>query len=319
VKLLRNLEDLPSELRGGAVSIGNFDGVHWGHAQLATRLCELARQVDGPAIVFTFDPHPVRLLRPSQMPPPLTSTPRKAELLAELGVQAMIAYPTTPALLQLSADDFFHTIVCQQLGALALVEGPNFFFGHDRQGNIARLGELTSAAGLRLEVVPPVELAGQIVSSSRVRQALASGDVDAARAMLTRPYRLVGQVIHGAARGAQIGFPTANLGAVDTLLPAQGVYAGLAGAAALGRWPAAIHIGPNPTFGEAAVKIEVHLIGFTGTLYDTPLEVDFLSQVRSVRSFASVEELKQQLQSDVARAAQIAAEYVNAPRPVPLS
>jgi riboflavin kinase / FMN adenylyltransferase len=299
VRLLRSIENLPGDLRRGALSIGNFDGVHRGHARLVERLLAKAREVDGPAIVFTFDPHPVRLLRPESAPPPLTWTDRKAQLLDELGVTAIIAYPTDDALLALSPEAFFQRIVQDKLAAQAMVEGPNFFFGHNRAGNIDTLARLCADARISLEIVQPVQVDGQFVSSSRVREAVAAGDVDLARQLLTRPYRLRGMVTHGAARGAKIGFPTANLGAIDTLLPAQGVYAARAFTSA-GNWPAAVNIGPNPTFGEQALKVEANLIGFDGSLYGQPLEIEFLSRLRSIRPFESVEALKNQLACDVA-------------------
>jgi len=306
VRLLRSLNSLPGDLVGGAVTIGNFDGVHRGHARLIERLLAKARQVGGPAIVFTFDPHPVRLLRPQSAPPPLTWTDRKAELLSELGVSAVVAYPTDEALLALSPDDFFHEIVLDKLAARGMVEGPNFFFGRARAGDIDTLARLCTKAAVSLEIVEPIAAGGQIVSSSRVREAIAAGDVDLAKELLTRPYRVRGMVTHGAGRGIRLGFPTANLAAIDTLLPAQGVYAARSFTAA-GNWPAAINIGPNPTFGENAVKIEVHLIGFSGTLYGQPLEIEFLSRLRSIRPFASVEALQAQLQHDVETARRIEA------------
>jgi riboflavin kinase/FMN adenylyltransferase len=302
--IIRHLPDLPSSARAGAVSIGNFDGVHRGHAAIVRRLLERARDVRGPAIVFTFDPHPVRLLRPDQCPPPLTWTERKAELLAALGVDWIVAYPTDEALLQLSAQQFFDQIIRQSLDARALVEGPNFYFGHNREGTITRLHELCTQANLTLDVVPPVEIDGGIVSSSRVRDQIRQGDVDAAARLLGMPYRIRGMVTHGAGRGAKIGFPTANLDAIDTLLPAQGVYAGRAwndGA----RWPAAIHLGPSPTFGDAVVRVEIHLVGQTEPLYGQPLEVDFLSRLRDIRPFDTPEALIAQLHTDVAEVTRI--------------
>jgi len=299
MRLLHSIDDLPNDLRGGALSIGNFDGVHRGHAKLIERLLAKASELNGPAIVFTFDPHPVRLLRPESAPPPLTWTDRKAQLLADLGVTAIIAYPTDEALLALSPVEFFTRIVREKLAARAMVEGPNFFFGHNRAGNIETLGQLCQTANISLEIVPPVTVAGQIVSSSRVRAAVQAGDVDLASELLTRPYRVRGMVTHGAGRGAKLGFPTANLAAIDTLLPAQGVYAARA-ISSVGHWPAAVNIGPNPTFGEQALKIEAHLIGFEGSLYGQPLEVEFLSRLRSIRPFESIEALKNQLNHDVA-------------------
>jgi riboflavin kinase / FMN adenylyltransferase len=303
--IIRHLETLPAEARGGAVAIGNFDGVHVGHVAIVRRLIERAEGVGGPAIVFTFDPHPVRLLRPEQCPPPLTWTERKAELLAAQGVDWIVAYPTDEALLQLSAEAFFNRIVRKSLAARALVEGPNFYFGHNREGTIARLGELTSAAGISLDIVPPVEIGGTIVSSSRVRDLIRSGDVKQANSLLSAPYRIRGMITHGAGRGAKIGFPTANLGAIDTLLPAVGVYAGRAWIANQ-IWPAAINLGPSPTFGDPTLRVEVHIIGLDEPLYGQPLEVDFLARLRDIRPFDSPAALVEQLKSDIEHVKQIA-------------
>jgi riboflavin kinase/FMN adenylyltransferase len=299
--IIRQLADLPTEVRGGAVSIGNFDGVHRGHAAIVRRLLERAAEVGGPAVVFTFDPHPVRLLRPDQCPPPLTWTERKAELLAALGVDWVVAYPTDETLLNLSAQEFFDQIVRGALAARAVVEGPNFYFGHNREGTIERLRELTTAAGIRLDIVPPVEFDGEIVSSSRVRALIAAGRVDKAAKLLGVPYRIRGMVTHGAGRGAKIGFPTANLAAIETLLPAEGVYAGRAWAEGQS-WPTAMNLGPSPTFHDANVRIEVHLIGRNEPLYGQPLEVDFLARLRDIRPFPSVESLTKQLTDDVEQA-----------------
>jgi riboflavin kinase/FMN adenylyltransferase len=306
--IIRHLEGLPASARGGAVSIGNFDGVRRGHVAIVQKLLERAKAVGGPAIVFTFDPHPVRILRPEQSPPPLTWTERKAELLACQGVDWIVAYPTDEALLQLSATEFFARIVRSCLAAKALVEGPNFYFGHNREGTIERLGQLCGNADISLDIVAPVEIGGKIVSSSRVRDLIRAGNVDDANQLLSAPYRIRGMVTHGAGRGAKIGFPTANLSAVDTLLPAHGVYAGrtiVDGTA----YPAAINLGPSPTFSDAMARVEVHLIGYDQTLYGQPLEVDFLARLRDIRPFASAEALVEQLRSDVEQAKQTV-EYI---------
>jgi riboflavin kinase/FMN adenylyltransferase len=304
VKLIRDLAALPAELRSGAVAIGNFDGVHRGHARIVERLVSHAHAVGGPAIVLTFDPHPVRILRPAAAPPPLTWTDRKAQLLAELGVDSTVVLSTNEALLELTAAEFFEQIVRNRLDARALVEGPNFYFGRGREGTIEVLRKMTDEAGMELEVVEPVAVDGELVSSSRVRALIAGGDVDGARGMLTQPYRIRGMVAHGAGRGSKIGFPTANVEAIDTLLPAAGVYAGI-GTRGETTWPAAINIGPNPTFGEHALKVEAHLIGCHEPLYGQPLEVDFLSRIREVQTFPGVEALKRQLALDVAAAERV--------------
>jgi len=298
VKLVRNLDQLPEDLRGGAVSIGNYDGVHRGHARIVHHLRAMADACGGAAVVFTFDPSPARLLRPDQAPIPLTWLERKVELLDALGVDGLVVYPTDRAFLELEAEAFFEQIVLRRMGARGLVEGANFFFGRQRRGTVDLLAELCTPRGVLLEVIPPLTIGGQMVSSSRVRRLLAAGHVDEARELLTQPYRIRGLVVHGAGRGAKLGYPTANLEQFDTLLPAEGIYAGRA--CAEGRfWPAAISVGTNPTFSDGRLKIEVYLVGYQGDLYDQWLQVDFLSRLRGVQKFNSVPELLAQMAQDV--------------------
>ncbi len=306
MEVIREFSDWPASVRQGAVAIGNFDGVHLGHAKIVERLFSAARQVGGPAVVFTFDPHPVWLLRPDQAPPPLTWTERKAELLGELGVDHVIAFPTDESLLQLSPDDFFHQIVRDRLDARAIVEGPNFHFGRGRSGDIELLKTLCDRAGVLLEIVDPIEINGEYVSSSLVRKLIHNGRVEEAARLLTRPYRLRGMVTHGASRGHRIGFPTANLDAIDTLLPSPGVYAARAVLADGVAVPAAVNIGASPTFEDHAPKVEVHLIDWQGALYGQALEVDFLARLRDIQRFRDVELLKAQLNADVEQARHIA-------------
>lgn len=290
-----------------AVAVGNFDGVHIGHAEIARRLITAARRIDAPAVVFTFDPHPAAIVRPDAAPQPLTTASRRAELLLALGVDAVLVQPTDRNLLSLTAEAFYGDILRGRLRAAALVEGVDFRFGAGRQGDVRLLEALTATDGVILEVVPPVVVDGMAVSSSRLRSLIAAGDVRAAGGLATAAYRITGTVVAGARRGGPLGFPTANLAAIATLLPAQGVYAGW-GTIAGGheRYPAAIHIGPNVSFGATAVSVEAHLIGFTGDLYGATLHVDFLDRLRDTRRFASIEDLKTQLAADVARAEIIA-------------
>jgi len=314
--IIRHLDELPSEARGGAVAIGNFDGVHLGHARIVEKLLQRARESAGPAVVFTFDPHPVRILRPEQCPPPLTWTQRKAELLAAIGVDWVIAYPTDEALLRLSARAFFDRIVRNSLDARAMVEGPNFYFGHNREGTIQVLRDLTHEACISLDIVQPVAFPadakepGDLVSSSRIRKLIQQeGAVGPARQMLSAPYRLRGIVTHGAGRGAKIGFATANLAGIDTLLPAHGVYSALANFDGQRR-PAAVNIGPNPTFGDHTPKVEVHIIDYDQPLYGKPLEVDFLDRLREIQPFETVDQLVAQLHRDVAEARELGCCYL---------
>lgn len=301
---LRNLQEFPEWLRDGAVAIGNFDGVHLGHARLVERLRVMAEQVGGPAVVFTFDPSPTRILRPDAAPEPLLWLSRKVEILSELGADAVFAYPTDKHFLEMDAREFFDEIVRDRLSARAMVEGPNFFFGRNRSGNVDLLRQFCDEAAMPFEVVRPVELEGQIVSSSRVRSLVMAGRLEDARSMLGRPYRIRGTVVRGAGRGATIGYPTANVGQIDTLMPGLGIYA--ARALAGNRWhPAAVSLGPNPTFDEGTTKVEVYIIGFQGDIYGQPIEVDFLARLRDIERFDSVDTLVAQMARDVERAIEI--------------
>ena len=289
-----------------ALAVGNFDGVHVGHAAIVSHLREAAARQGVPAVVLTFDPHPARLLRPDEAPLQLTTPARRAELLLALGVDAVCVQPVDAALLALEAEAFYEGILRGRHAARAVVEGQDFRFGARRRGDVPLLAALCGRDGVDLEVVPPVVVAGEAVSSSRIRTLVAAGRVGEAHRLLTSPYRLSGTVVTGARRGASLGFPTANLAGIATLVPAGGVYAALAriGDAA---YPAAVHVGPNATFGETTISIEAHLIGFSGDLYGRALDVDFLDRVRDTRRFASVEDLKASLADDVAAAGRIVA------------
>jgi riboflavin kinase/FMN adenylyltransferase len=237
--------------------------------------------------------------------PVLTAVPDRAALLQEYGADHVLILRTTAALLHLGAAEFFREVVRERLAARAVVEGANFAFGRDREGNVDTLAQLCREASLTLEVVPPYLLDGVPVSSSRVRAALLRGDVRGAAVLLGRLYRLRGTVGSGQRRGQTLGFPTANLEGVETVIPGDGVYA--VRAEHQGRtWPGAANIGPNPTFGEQARKLELHLIGFQGDLYGQGLAVDFVERLRDTRPFRSVEDLVEQLRRDVEQARRLA-------------
>jgi riboflavin kinase/FMN adenylyltransferase len=295
----------PEVACGGALTIGNFDGVHLGHAALVAELRKQAHGLGGPGTVLTFDPHPLKLLRPDLFQPVLTSSGDRARLLHAAGADHVLLVRTTPNLLQLTAEEFYHQIISDRLRAQVIVEGRNFGFGRGRAGNVDTLMRLGEHSGRPVIVVPPVLLDDRPVSSSRVRNSLLEGAVREATRLLNRPYRLSGTVGTGRRRGQTIGFPTANLEKVETLLPADGVYA-VRVHLQTGSWPGAANIGPNPTFGEQARKVEVHLIGFQGDLVGKVLEVDFLERLRETQTFPSVDHLVEQLRLDVSQAAKIA-------------
>lgn len=297
---LEDFGPVPKAVRGAYLAVGNFDGVHRGHAHLVARLRARAEVTASPAVALSFDPSPASLLRPEAAPSPLTWTARKVELLGEAGATEVGIFRTGPWLLGLTAREFFERVVIGQFAARGMVEGPTFGFGRDRGGDAALLGSWCAGAGLDFEIAPPTEVDGRLVSSSRIRQALAEGQADEAALLLGRPHRLRGRVLRGEGRGAGLGFPTANLAGIDTQIPADGVYAVSARIEGETLWrPAAAHIGPNATFGATARTVEVHLIDFASDLYGRSLEVDILRHLRPTRKFAGVDDLLIQIRADV--------------------
>lgn len=271
------------------------------------QLVTTARKQSGLALVLTFDPPPTALLFPERkLTAPLTSIARRAELLFELGVDVLIAYPTDACLLSMSARDFFQQKIVGVLQARAVVEGPNFHFGRGRDGDVDSLARMCAAARVDFQVARPSADEVGLISSTRIRDYIMAGDVATANSLLTQPYTLTGIVAVGAQRGRQVGFPTANLTQIPSLIPGPGVYGGQVqlfdqptGAKTL--YQGAIHIGPNPTFDESQTKVEAHLIGYAGeSLYGQHLQVTLLDKVRDVRRFDSIDELRAQIVSDVA-------------------
>lgn len=289
---------MQAECQGGIVAVGNFDGVHIGHQSIVDAIDAMAVRLGGPRVILTFDPHPLQLLKPESAPTPLSWPERKAELLGQLGVDVLVAYPTTKELLALDYRQFFDDVIVGKLKAQGMVEGSNFFFGKGRQGNVEKLAELCSRDQIELEVVTLHGEEDEVISSSRIRKLIGEGDLEIANRLLTAPYRIRGLVQKGDQRGRTLGFPTANLVDCPVLAPGFGVYAGwvLVGGE---RVQAAIHVGPNPTFGVEQAKIEVHLLDWSQDLYGQWLEVEFHSRVRGIQAFKSANALKEQLRLDV--------------------
>jgi riboflavin kinase/FMN adenylyltransferase len=291
----------PAEVSGGAVTVGNFDGVHLGHQQLVAAARRWADRLGGACLAVTFDPPPVNLLSPENARPPLSTIADRSERLHAAGADHVVVLQTDPGLLSLSPEVFFEDVLLRQMRVRAMAEGYNFRFGRGRVGDIGLLKKLCDEAGVLFEEVPPFLVGDEAVSSSRVRTALRAGNVELAAELLGRPYRMTGTVIPGARRGRTIGFPTANLEGVRTLVPAVGVYAArvLRGST---MYAAAANVGPNPTFGEDCRKIEVHLLDFNGDLYGEDLTVEFVARLRDTRPFAGAEQLVDQLNTEVASA-----------------
>jgi riboflavin kinase/FMN adenylyltransferase len=306
---IENVRDFPARARGALVTVGNFDGVHRGHQRLLARLRAKADAAGVTALAITFDPHPVALLRPDKAPVPLVWSEREIALLEGAGATEVGVFRTGPWLLELSAREFFDQVIRGQLAVRGMVEGPNFAFGHDRLGNVSILRKWCAEAGIDFEVVEATIIDDHLVSSSLIRQCLLEGRVEDAARLLGRPHRIRGRVARGAGRGAGLGFPTVNLEEIDTLVPREGVYAGLTWIDGQGpAWPAACNLGPNPTFGETARKVEAHLIGFAGELYGRSVELDFLERLRGTLKFSGLDELLRQIGADVEHTRRIVAQ-----------
>ena len=287
------------------LSIGNFDGVHRGHQAMLGCLREQSLQQGVPSVAMTFDPPPVALVAPRLVPPRLSTLARKAELIARTGIDALFVYPTNTEFLNQTAEQFFQQIVVDRFQAIGMVEGDNFFFGKNRQGDIERLKQLADKQNITLQVIDAVSAAGKMISSTRIRKLISSGEIEEADECLGHPYRITGTVISGAQRGTALGFPTANLANIETLIPSEGVYAGTCLYQETS-YPAAVNVGGNPTFNTDQKKFEVHLIGFNEELYGQELSVDLLARCRDVKQFANSTELKQQIKSDIQTVQQIA-------------
>jgi len=293
---------VPAHLRGGIVALGNFDGFHKGHQAVVGRAVARARAEGRPALVATFDPHPVRYFRPDAPWFRLTSLDQRERLFAAAGADAMILFTFDGALAATTAEDFVAERLVHLFGAAGVVTGEDFTFGKGRGGNIEVLKRLGEARGLSVEAVAPVLDDGEAVSSSRIREALRAGDCEIAGALITRPFAIEGVVEHGDKRGRTIGYPTANLGLGHYLRPRFGIYA------VRGRLPdgrvldGAANLGIRPTFEPARELLEPFFFDFSGDLYGQTIEVELVSFIRDERRFDGIDALKVQMDLDCAEA-----------------
>ncbi len=297
---LRDVRDFRPPSQGVVLLIGNFDGVHRGHRGLLRLARGFADPHDRPVVVLTFEPHPMRILRPEQAPPRLTMALERAALLRAGGVDTVIALATDRTLLGLSAEQFVEQYVlpCRPR---QIVEGPTFRFGRGRSGSAETLVRLLGPHDCAVHVAEEAHTEeGLPINSTAVRAALRDGAVEQAADLLGRVYRITGRVGHGEGRGSPLGFPTANLADVTHLPPGHGVYAGVAQTEAGGWYPAAINVGPQPTFAGGQSRIEAHLLDFDGDLRGQTLGLYFARCLRGQVRFESVEALQAQLREDVA-------------------
>ena len=303
------LAGVPSDWGQCVAAIGVFDGVHRGHQRVMARAGEIARSRNLPVVVITFDRHPDEVVRPGSHPPFLSTSRRRAELFAGLGADAMCVLPFTLEFSRMSPDEFVRGILAERLHVATVVVGENFRFGHRALGDVPLLAHLAEKYDFTAEAVPLLAMDSMTISSSYIREQLAVGDVDGAARALGRPHRVEGVVVRGQMRGRGLGFPTANLDTPPhTATPADGVYAGWLSSLSLegsevSRWPAAISVSTNPTFGGGDRTVEAYAIDRRDLdLYGVHVACDFAAKLRGTRKFDSADALVTQIREDVIQA-----------------
>jgi len=303
MQVFRHLDDVPAGFGPAVVSVGNFDGVHRAHQEVVRRMAERARAIGGHAVVITFEPHPLRILRPDAAPRLLTPLSVKLKLLERTGVDAVLVLPFTRDLSLMTADDFAREVLGRTLRACEVHEGYNFHFGHKARGNVNTLAAIGQQVGFEAQVYPEQLLRGHHVSSSEIRKLVEQGKVSRARALLGRPFSIFSNPGRGRGYGHKYTVPTVNLARYDELVPADGVY--ITWLRVEGEcFEAVTNVGKRPTFGEESFAVESHVLNFhpIELLPETELELTFLKRLRPEIKFPSVEELREQIARDVHKA-----------------
>lgn len=287
-------------LEASVVTIGNFDGVHRGHAEIFAHLKRKSIDLGIPSVVVTFEPHPLKVLAPNSAPSLITTFEQKSALIADSGIDYLVVVPFSTELSRMPATDFVLDILCTPLGMRHIIIGHDYAFGRGREGNFKTLERLGGLNGFTLEDLPPIGADGSVFSSSMVRSAVAEGDMATASQILGRYYQISGTVVHGREIGHDLGFPTANISSPNELIPSDGVYAVMAhvdGRLVKG----ACNIGCNPTFGGNMRSIEVFLLDFSGHIYDHCITLYFVRRLRPEQTFSDSAALKAAISQDVAR------------------
>jgi riboflavin kinase / FMN adenylyltransferase len=301
VKIIRATNELKAEGKKVCLAIGFFDGVHLGHQQIIRQTISDARQHDAIAVVLTFDRHPNSVVAADRVPPLIYSLPQKLRAIESLGVDALLLIQFDKKFSEQTGEEFIRSLSSDFGKIHSICVGADFVFGHKRSGDVALLKKLGTELNFSVHGLSAVSLDGQVVSSTRIREAIRAGDFDAASQMLGRTYAISGRVVEGDRLGHKLGFPTANLDATNLILPPNGVYS--ASAKLKGQfYRVALNIGLRPTVatGKPQLRVEAHLLDFDGKLYGEDLEVEIGEKLRDERKFASPTELREQIARDVA-------------------
>jgi riboflavin kinase / FMN adenylyltransferase len=303
MKIIHAANELKPDGRKVCLAIGFFDGVHLGHQQIIRQTITDAHQHDAVALVLTFDRHPNTIVAPSHAPPLIYSLPQKLRAIESPGMDALLLVSFDEKFSRQSGEEFIRGLAHDFDPIHSISVGADFVFGHKRSGNVASLKKLGAELGFLVHGLAAVSLDGHVVSSTRIRDAIRTGDLDAASQMLGRPYTISGRVVEGDHLGKQLGFPTANLDAIGLALPPNGVYAGFANVNGKA-YRVALNIGfrPTVTSGTRQLRVEAHLLDFRGELYGEELEVAIGGKLREEKKFASVAELREQIARDIAAA-----------------
>lgn len=299
-----SFQGLKDRFRRIVVGLGNFDGVHIGHQKLITKVVNTARSIGGTAVIFTFNPHPMAVLNPQDDPPKLTTQQAKEKLMGGLGVDVILSVPFTSNFAKLTPEQFIKEVLVDELAVKSVVVGYNYTFGNRGLGNPDTLKMFSEEYGYNVEVIPPISIDGQVVSSTIIRRLIFEGDVETARKFLGHAPYVDGIVVTGDRRGNTIGFPTANLNFDQGMvIPAKGVYS-VHVAINRDTHLGVANVGIKPTFNGAGGKInlEVHLLDFVGDIYGKMITVSFIRRLRSEKRFNSVQELVSQIQLDIEKA-----------------
>jgi riboflavin kinase/FMN adenylyltransferase len=302
VKIIRAASELKPGSKKICLAIGVFDGVHLGHQQIIRQTINDARQHDAIALVLTFDRHPNSIVAPDKIPPLIYSLPQKLRAIESLGADAVLLIQFDKKFSEQTGEEFIRSLA-RELGKIhSICVGADFVFGHQRSGNVALLKKLGAELNFSVHGLAAVSLDGEIVSSTRIREGIRAGDFDAASQMLGRTYAISGRVIEGDKIGRKLGFPTANLDAANLILPPNGVYSG--GTKLNGKlFRVALNIGLRPTVatGKPQLRVEAHLLDFSGELYGEDLEIEMGKKLRDEQKFASAAELREQIARDIAQ------------------
>ena len=304
MKIIRNIDNIPENLTGSIVTIGNFDGIHLGHREILRKLVREARERNKKSVVITFDPHPQKIIHPERRPFFLLSPlNEKLNLIKSCDVDAVILITFSIEFARITAEEFVENILWKKLRLSKLLVGYDYAFGKGKEGDAEFLKASGRKLGFQVEEIGAVKTDGMISSSTGIRLAILDGNVKQASEMLGRPYGVTGSVVKGYRRGTDIGYPTANIKS-EKVIPATGVYAIIAELEGI-RHQGVINIGHNPTFGNEEISAEVHLLDFESDIYGRDITVLFIDRLRDEIKFKSPEELARQIKRDIERAREI--------------